>query len=95
MTTKEHQLTLRLMQFNEVHDAICECCYKRATQVHHKFEQRSWAKKLYKDLIHHPKNLMNVCSACHIENEHPRLIHWSEVEFCEALGIEVRSKVGH
>ena len=83
------------MRFDEIYDAICECCYKRATQVHHKFPQRSWAKKLYGDLIHDKRNLQNVCSGCHIEDEHPKLIHWTEAQFCEALGIEIRSKVGH
>ena len=93
MTTKEHQLTLRHMQSE--YYALCTCCYKPASQVHHKFPQRSWAKKLYGNLIHDKRNLQEVCDKCHIGKESPKLIHWTEQQFCEALGIEVRSKVGH
>ena len=74
---------------------LCECCkVNLSTQVHHKFNQRKWAKKLYGELIHDPRNLQGVCYICHIGNPHPKLQHWTEQQFCEALGIEPRSKLG-
>lgn len=74
---------------------ICSCCHKNiATQKHHKFPQRAWAKKLYRELIHDNRNLQDVCSGCHVENPSPKLIHWSEQEFCTAMAIGVRSKIG-
>jgi hypothetical protein len=74
---------------------ICDCCKKNlATQKHHKFPQRKWAKNLYGDLIHDNRNLQDVCYNCHIGDEHPRLIHWTEKQFCDALGIQMKSKIG-
>ncbi len=73
---------------------ICSCCRQRiATQKHHKFPQRVWAKKLYGDLIHDKRNLQDVCYTCHIGAPHPKLIHWSEDQFCDAVGVKPRSKV--
>lgn len=72
---------------------LCECCNKRmATQLHHRFSQTKWAKRIYKDLIHHYKNLMRVCADCHASHASPKLEHWSEEQFATALQIEPRSK---
>lgn len=73
--------------------SLCECCKTNlGVQIHHKCPQRKWLKKLYGQLIHNEKNLMRVCYNCHIGNPHPKLIHWNEKQFCEALKIEMRSK---
>lgn len=73
---------------------LCSCCkIVIATQKHHRFPQRKWAKKLYGDLIHDNNNLQDVCYNCHIGNPHIGLVHWTEREFCEALNITIRSKV--
>ena len=63
-------------------------------QLHHKFPQRKWAKKLYGDLIHDKRNLQDVCYNCHIGTPSTKLIHWSEKEFCKSLNINIKSKVG-
>jgi len=74
---------------------ICEACNKnKATQLHHKFSQTKWAKKLYGVSIHDGKNLQHVCADCHTSHASPFLIHWSEQEFCDAMGFKPRSKVG-
>lgn len=72
---------------------LCEICRRPATQRHHKFSQTKWARKLYGKLIDDPRNIMMVCEHCHSSHQSPKLIHWSEKEFCEALGIQPRSKV--
>lgn len=71
----------------------CQVCYTHpADQLHHKFSQTKWAKRLYGELIHDPRNLMQVCADCHASHASPKLVHWSEQEFCQALGIDSRSK---
>jgi hypothetical protein len=73
----------------------CTCCDKVGPlDVHHRFPQKKWALKLYGDLIHAPANQQLACSDCHASHRSTKLIHWSEAEFCEALGLEPRSKVG-
>lgn len=73
----------------------CETChYKPASQLHHKFSQTKWAKKLYGDLIHDVRNLQHVCADCHVGHASLDLVHWNESQFCEALGIAIRSKTG-
>ena len=74
---------------------LCPCCkkYSTAFQRHHKFSQTKWARKLYGDLLDDPKNILNVCAGCNTSHSHPDLIHWGELEFCQALGIQPRSKL--
>ena len=59
-------------------------------QIHHLFPQKKWAKKLYGDLIHDPKNLQVLCYSCHLNKAPDKL---TEKEFCDRLCIEVRSKL--
>lgn len=61
-------------------------------QRHHKFSQRKWARKLYGKLIDDPRNIQMVDANIHAGHNGPGLIFWTEKEFCEALGIEMRSK---
>lgn len=71
---------------------ICEVCNKRlATQHHHKFPQYKRYRKLYREFIDHPDNLIPVCADCHMVKSLPR---WTEREFCEHFKIEIRSKSG-
>ena len=71
---------------------ICEICnIQPGVEVHHKFSKSKWALKLYPDCIHDRRNLMNICYDCHHAKP---LVKWSESEFCEALNIKSRSKVG-
>jgi hypothetical protein len=72
---------------------ICEVCrVAQATQRHHKFPQRAWARRLYGSLIDSPKNIDMCCSDCHSSHTSTNLKIWSELDFCRALGIEPRSK---
>ena len=59
---------------------------------HHKFPQTKWARKLYGKLIDHPKNIQYACGNCHGSHKSNKLIHWTELEFCQALGITPKSK---
>lgn len=69
---------------------ICEVCGTRqATERHHKLSQTKLYKKLYGELIHNKKNLVDICYQCHHNEAVPK---WSEKEFCDALGIQPRSK---
>lgn len=74
---------------------ICPSCNLNRTnfQNHHKFHNVLWARKLYKDLMDDPRNIQRVCADCNISHAGLGLTHWSEKEFCKALGIEIRSKV--
>lgn len=74
--------------------SLCKCCRKRPSdQKHHLFSNTKWARKLYGALIDDPRNLMDCCGACNASHANPDLIHWSELDFCNALGIEPRSKI--
>jgi hypothetical protein len=69
----------------------CPICGEyKPLQKHHKFSQAKWARKIYKSLIDHVKNLLYICSDCHLNKPIPK---WTEKEFCEALGITCISKV--
>ena len=73
---------------------LCEICgIRRATDKHHKFKKYKWRIRVYGGLMHDGKNLQNVCHQCHM-NESEGLLVWSEYEFCEAIGIKPKSKVG-
>jgi len=72
---------------------MCQVCNKRpATEAHHLFSKgtkKGWRWKLYKDLLHDPKNIIYVCEHCHKWKPIPKL---TEQEFCDKLGIPIRSK---
>jgi 5-methylcytosine-specific restriction endonuclease McrA len=69
---------------------FCEVCNSRFTEdIHHKFSQGKSHKQLYGKKLHHPKNLMAVCKACH-----PYAPKWNEKKFCEELNIRPLSKSG-
>jgi len=73
---------------------LCEICKKKiATHGHHKFPQTKKNHSLYPEHIHDHRNIQNCCFWCHIGHS-KGLIKWSEIEFCDALGIEPRSKEG-
>jgi hypothetical protein len=70
----------------------CEMgCGRIAEGKHHKFSQTNRNRALYGKLLDDPRNIMYLCSVCH---ENKPVIKYSEKEFCAALNIEVRSKVG-
>lgn len=67
----------------------CELCNKRADHAHHKFSQTKLNRKLYGDLLDDSDNICFLCYNCHLNKPIPK---FTEIEFCEALGIEPRSK---
>jgi len=70
----------------------CEICgIYTYLQAHHKFSNTKLNRKLYGKLLDHEKNIMVLCQSCHT-NE--KALKFTEREFCEALGIEIRSKTG-
>lgn len=75
---------------------ICPACGKKKTSWHrhHKFHNVTWARKLYGNLMDHPKNIQIVCADCNTSHAGTGLTHWSEREFCTALCIGMRSKIG-
>lgn len=69
----------------------CELCGKRiAEHKHHLFSQTKWARKLYGKLLDDPRNIMYLCSVCHLNKAIPKM---NEQEFCQKLGITPRSKL--
>jgi hypothetical protein len=61
-------------------------------QRHHKFPQRKWARRLYGKLLDDSRNIQMVSANEHAGHNGKGLIFWTEKQFCEALGIEMRSK---
>lgn len=74
----------------------CPACKRMKTifHKHHKFHNTKWARNVYGKLIDHCLNIDVVCADCNSSHSGIGLTHWSEREFCEALGIEMRSKHG-
>ena len=71
---------------------ICQLCKKaQATDKHHLFSQTKANKKMYGQLIHHELNIMYLCNGCHLNKTVPKM---TEKEFCDIMGIEIRSKSG-
>lgn len=69
---------------------MCEMCGNRpATEKHHKLSQTKLNKKLYREWIHHPDNIMNLCYDCH---HNKSIIKWTELEFCKHFKIYPKSK---
>jgi len=67
--------------------------YFSGHQKHHKFSQTKWARRLYGKLLDDPRNIQIVPAEENISHAGKSLIMWDEHEFCQALGIEPRSKV--
>jgi len=74
----------------------CPLCGKEvlALQRHHKFSQSKRNKELYPDFINDTRNIQYVCADCHVGHRSHKLVHWSELAFCEVMGIIPRSKTG-
>lgn len=77
---------------------ICPACRKSIPlsgiwHKHHKFHNTKWARKLYGTLLDDRRNIDDVCGDCNTSHAGIGLVHWTEKNFCEALGIEMRSKV--
>lgn len=72
---------------------LCEiCCKIHNNKPHHKFSQNKYNRKYYGILLDDPINLQYVCWDCHCSHASSKLIIWNEFQFCEAIGIEPRSK---
>jgi len=71
---------------------LCETegCSKNAIHHHHIYSDSKEARKLYGSMVDDDRNIILLCEDCH--NWKP-LLKYTEWEFCEALGIEPRSKV--
>ena len=69
----------------------CALCGNRSTDKHHLFSQTKQNRELYGKLLDDERNIMYLCNDCHLNKSVPK---WNELEFCEAIGIEVRSKSG-
>jgi len=70
----------------------CELCddISGNLEMHHKFSQTRLNKLLYGQMIHDLRNIAWICSDCHKTKPIPK---FTEVEFCQALGIEPRGKL--
>jgi 5-methylcytosine-specific restriction endonuclease McrA len=68
----------------------CELCGKAVSDhKHHLYSRTLKARELYGKLIDDERNIMYLCGGCHLNKSIPK---FTEVEFCEAIGIEPRSK---
>lgn len=71
---------------------ICKFCGNmNNVQGHHKLSQTKLYRELYPEYIDHPDNKIDYCVDCH---DNRSIENWSEKEFCEYFGIEIRSKSG-
>lgn len=74
----------------------CEVCRTRkATCCHEKFPDRQANRRLYGDLLYLRPNTQFVCIECNAGHcmRGKGLVEWDEFQFCNALGIEPKSKV--
>jgi hypothetical protein len=78
------------LSFNFLMEVCLLCGSQEKLSLHHLFSQSKWAVKLYGNLIHDQKNIVTICLDCHLNKPVPK---WSEIEFCNALGIVPRSKI--
>lgn len=67
----------------------CSLCERPAEHRHHLFSRTAWATNLYGKLIDDDRNIMLLCSTCHLNKPIPKM---TEKEFCNKLGIEIISK---
>jgi hypothetical protein len=58
-------------------------------QKHHLFSNTKWARRLYGDLLDDDRNIMILCERHHLWYPIPK---YTEIDFCQKLGIEIRSK---
>jgi hypothetical protein len=73
---------------------ICQLCKKNEiTDRHHKFSQTKLHINLYPEFIHDEKNIQLCCNGCHLSKVSGLEI-WSEMRFCDEMGIVPRSKSG-
>lgn len=82
------KIDIKLSKFKR----ICECsalCVEIGTQHHHRYPDTKNNRKLYGDLLDEDENIKFASNKCH-----EKMGHFTEVEFCEAIGIEPRSKTG-
>ena len=71
---------------------ICKYCHKNIVHHgHHKFSKTNLTRKLYKDYIDDKRNIDYICYDCH---QWKPIVKYSEKEFCEIMGIKIRSKTG-
>jgi len=71
---------------------ICELCkIRKYEHAHHMFSDSKLNRKLYGDLMDDDRNVMFLCSVCHLNKSIPK---YSEIEFCKIMGIKPRSKSG-
>lgn len=71
---------------------VCrECGTIEKITGHHKLSQTKLYRELYPEFIDHPDNKIFYCIDCH---ENKPIEKWTEKEFCEHFGIEIRSKSG-
>jgi hypothetical protein len=71
------------------------CNINIAVHDHHLFPQTKLNKKLYKEFIHDPRNILYVCHECHEwGNKLECLPRMDEISFCTLFGIEPRTKSG-
>lgn len=52
-----------------------------------------WARNLYGKLMDDKRNIQICCYDCNTSHAGIGLTHWSEKQFCNALGINPKSKV--
>ena len=72
------------------HYRHCEKCFSKvADHRHHLFSNTKINRLLYGKYLDYPKNIMYLCSDCHLNKAVPKM---TELEFCEKLGIKPRSK---
>jgi len=76
----------------KINTAICEMpgCFKRFSERHHLFSDTRKNRELYGGLLDEDENIFLICGDCHDWKPLPK---FTEIEFCNALGIEPRSKV--
>jgi len=78
-----------------MNEILCEVCKKHFNvskiQRHHLFSQSKLNRRLYGKLIDDPKNIKFLCDDCHLNKPIPK---FTEIQFCDALGIVPRSKTG-
>ena len=83
------------MSYPKTTFGVCSKCGRTGfVSTHHRFKQKAWRRKLYGDLLDDPRNCVyNLCNdKCHKEADGNDIL--SELEFCELLGIKIRSKTG-
>ena len=82
------------MSYPKARFGTCSKCGRTTfISTHHRFKQKIWRRKLYGDLLDDSKNCVyDLCNdKCHPEAD--SLDTLNELEFCEMMDIDPRSKV--